>query len=255
MRNKTMHVAIDVDELRVTHVHSDQSILEALVYLECAQRKHVLSANTTSPTFLTVLSTVQLNQLYHNTTCADLPLSFDDIMRLDVIASIVDTMQVPKIVAEELNSQIEIVDDELQEPVDTALQFQYVYGEQVPRILTKCLPTLSAVPATVAQLTTAQQTAAQRRGTETIAVVGPLQQKEATHEPNIIKAPKSGVCAIIWASADEIWEAAGKPVDIAGIKVFLKNLKTTLLARGINKNTISVQIGNWAKTRITRQQI
>lgn len=246
-----MHIAIDVNELCITHVHNDTRILEALVHLECTQRRHVMFVNTASPTFLSLLSTAQLNQLYCNTTGTDFPLSFDDTMRRNLIANVIEEIQVPKINAEELNSQIKIVEDELQEHLNTALQFQYVHGEQIPRILTKCLPALSAAPATVAQLKVTQQTTAQRYN----APVVPTKQIEHRSAVKISKtnedgSPKGKSAFVIWEHANKVWEEAGRPKDRQTVLALRKVMMNNLEKQGLNRNTVSCTLGDWMKAKI-----
>lgn len=60
----------------------------------------------------------------------------------------------------------------------------------------------------------------------------------------------SGAKEIIWAKADDMWSAAGKPTDKGVVLKLRKDIMDALEKDGVNRNSASNELGNWQKARI-----
>lgn len=56
--------------------------------------------------------------------------------------------------------------------------------------------------------------------------------------------------AQIWAVADQMWEAVGKPTDKATVLTLRKAIMDRLEASGIKRTSSSNELGSWQKARI-----
>lgn len=67
----------------------------------------------------------------------------------------------------------------------------------------------------------------------------------------IAGAPRQhSVRPVIWAAADEMWEAAGKPRDIKVVIALRQKIMTALEDKGVKRTSSSTELGNWMKTRL-----
>jgi len=56
---------------------------------------------------------------------------------------------------------------------------------------------------------------------------------------------------VIWSVADQLWGAAGKPVDVKAVLALRKQMMSTLESEhNIKKTTSSTALGDWQKSRI-----
>lgn len=245
-----MHVAIEMNELRITHVHQLADVVGGLVYLESAKLKNILFDDTHADSFLDGLTTLELDKLYLNTTGVPFSPVIDDLTRRQAIAEVINTMQQQTVDREELRQQIEHVEAQLEAPVPTAVQFKYVFGAKVPRVLDGGLFPLHKPPLSADQLAQAAQLAPQRRvpraATQTPATAAPKLQRQARPAA----APVSGNRVAIFAHADKVWEAAGKPMNPAEVLVLRKRMMVELEEQGIKKTTSSTALGDWMKQRL-----
>jgi hypothetical protein len=249
-----MHVAINLDELRVTHIHDDVNILNGLVYLEGARIRNALLHNTASPLFLCTLSQVELGKLYLNLTSKDFPPSFSELARRDVLASVIERLQTPKVREEELDAQIKVVIDYLETPIHTSVQFKYVHGSKKPKILKEGLIAITTAPASEEMLATSAQSAAQRRNVRTALTVAAPVKTPVQPRVRAPRAPgqfRGSIAKAIWEHADDAWEKAGKPVDKKVVLALRKEMMDHLEQQcGLNRNTVSVTLGDWMKDRL-----
>lgn len=64
-------------------------------------------------------------------------------------------------------------------------------------------------------------------------------------------APKRGTAkAIIWQTADKMWEAAGKPMEKGAVLKLRKLVMDELEKEAIKRSSASSELGVWQKTRI-----
>lgn len=244
-----MRVAIDMDKLRVIHVHRIQEILHGLVYLEANAVKSVLFDDTDRAGFLDGMTTLDLTLLFRNLTGQEFPVPCDDLARREAIAAAVLTLK-PRLVDErELELQIEAVRDQLELPPGKAPQFKYVLGAKVPRIEDGGLEALAAGKLKDASFAAAAQLAPQRRTARAAATV------PAAPTPPVARAPAQraagSVAPVIRRVADTMWEAAGKPTDKAVVLELRKKMMAVLeTEHGVKKTSSSTALGAWMKERL-----
>jgi hypothetical protein len=233
-----MHCAIEMTELRLTHFHPIADVVGGLVYLESAKLKHVRFDDTFSPNFLDSLTTLELDKLYLNTTGLPFPPSLDDLARRDALATLIEGLTPQVVDRDELAAQIDAVSDQLEAPVSTATQFKYVLGARVPRELDGGLFPIAAL-------------APQRRSARSASTVPAAQAKRTARPPSERSTvPSGGSRPAIWAHADKVWEAAGKPMNPAEVLVLRKRMMIELEEQGIKKTTSSTALGDWMKQRL-----
>lgn len=246
-----MHAAIELSNMRLTHVHTDSDILGGLVYLESAKLRHVLFDDTQSPNFLDGLTTLELGLLYQNLTGVPFPPTLDDLAKREALAQRIEGVAVVKVNAEELAEQITAVFDELEAPILSAIQYRYVPGARVPRVLDDGLFPLTTAPASAEQLTQAATAAPQRRALRSAAPVAAPAAKPAAPARTGGAVRRGSVAQVIIAHAEKVWEAAGKPTDVdVVLKLRAQMYEDLLSEHGIKKSTSSTTLGGWMKTRL-----
>ena len=66
-----------------------------------------------------------------------------------------------------------------------------------------------------------------------------------------VSAPRAaGTRDLIWKRADELWAAAGKPMDAKVVLQLRKEWMNILEKEGIKRTTCSSEFGNWQKERL-----
>lgn len=246
-----MHCAIELEQLRITHVHTDPDVVSGLAYLESAKLKHVLFDSTESEHFLDGLTTMELNQLYRNTTGTDFPVGVEDLVKRECLAELVAGMGAQRVNREELAAQIDSVIAQLEAPVPTATQYKYVFGAMVPVVLDGGLFPITAPPRNATQIAAAAQQAPQRRKVRAASAVPVQPVKRAQAAASGPSAPSGGARPAIWAHADKVWEEAGKPMNAASVLVLRKRMMAELEEQGIKKTTSSTALGDWMKARLS----
>lgn len=245
-----MKVAVDMDAMRFTHVHTVSNVVHGLVYLEGAKLKTIHFECTDRPGFLSSLTTLELNLLYRNTTGQDFPANLDDLTRREVLAELVEGMTPRDVVEAELDAQIEAVIDQLEAPIATATQFKYVKGALRPMIDDGGLFPLSSKPLTGPQLTSAAQQAPQRRAAPAAPTPAPAPALRAQPARSAPRAHAGSVRPKIWAVADRMWEAAGKPTDKTVVLALRKEMMAELETQGVKRTSSSTALGEWQKERL-----
>jgi hypothetical protein len=247
-----MYVSIDREALQILHVHTDLDICSGLLYLEGTKVQHAGVYNTTKPYFLADLTTLELNLLYLNSTASDFPHNFDDLARREAIAAMIEGMTPRKVLESELDAQINAVVDKLELPRSEALQFRYVPGAKRPAQDDGGLFPLTSQPLTAPQLAKAESVAPQARRARPLATE-PATPPSAPSRPAAAPRTFTGSARpIIWAHADKVWDAAGKPTDPAMILELRKRMMVELEEQGIKKSTSSTALGDWMKDRLAK---
>lgn len=246
-----MRIAVDMENLRITHIHPDVDIIHGLVYLEGAGTKYVLFENTDRAGFLSKLTTLEINLLYRNTTGQDFPAGVDDLTRRQVLAELVDASEPRKVVPDELEVQIQAVSDKLEAPLKDATLFRYVLGARIPAINDGGLFPIKAAPVSAAQLEMAAQVAPQRRELPASPCKAPSPAARPTLARSAPRANGGSVRPVVWAVADRMWEAAGKPAEKGVVLELRKKIMTVLEEEnGVKKTTSSTSLGEWMKARL-----
>lgn len=245
-----MRIAIDMENLWITHIHPDVDVIHGLVELEGAGTKYVLFENTDRAGFLSKLTTLELNLLYRNTTGQDFPSSVEDLTRRQVLAELVDASEYRKVVLDELEAQIQAVSDKLETTFKDATLFRYVFGARIPAINEGDLYPFKAAPVSEAQLEMAAQVAPQQREPPAVPYKAPAPAARPTAPHSAPRANGGSVRPLVWAVADRMWEAAGKPTDKGVVLELRKKMMTVLEENGVKKTTSSTSLGEWMKARL-----
>lgn len=239
-----MFVSINMDDLQFVHKHKDHEVVSALAWLEMPGQS-VMIENTEREYFLAKMTGLDLRLLYKNTTGLDIT-GTDHIVVREMLATLVEEKLKPTFAhLEELQAQIACVEDDLY----AGIPWSYALGARKPA-KQEDLFHLHCAPLDGYEGQQAAIRAPQRRkvrsATPTAATAAPAPQR-----PAVPKQRMSSVRPTIWAVADEMWQAAGKPTD----KTVVLELRKKMMARleeekGIKRTSSSNELGNWMKDRI-----
>jgi hypothetical protein len=243
-----MFVSVDMQKLVFLHKHHDHDTVSGLAWLEAAERS-VLIESTARREFLLKLTDLELRMLYKNTTKSDPPVQTgvdSSVFLRELLATIVDSHMLARLaIREEVEAQCEHVSEDLYK----GIPWSYAIGSKRPAKQRELFP-LAATPVPAATVAQAAQLAPQRRITRAAAAVAPA-PKAAPSAPPAAKVRQSSVRPIIWAVADSMWEAAGKPTDKTVVLELRKKMMSALEAdKGVKRTSSSNELGNWMKARL-----
>jgi hypothetical protein len=229
-----MYIAIDRINMQITHAHPDASIVSGLAYLEAAHVRDVRIESTLREGFLSVFTRAELEQLHLSIT--NHPYTGPDIVK--VLAALCDRFTAPVVNGAELDAQILAVQNKgLSE---RGVSYRYVFGKKLPS------ETLFALPYKMKPLTDAELLAARTREFAPYAPVAPTQTARPAGGPRL-----SGVTAIVWDTADQLWAAAGSPTETPKVLALRKEIMNVLESEhGVKRNTSSNELGKWHKARV-----
>lgn len=237
------YISIDMDNLQVVHKHHDQLTTQALGWLEMPDRS-VMISNIDSAHFLCQLSDLDARMLYFNLTGEKVPLENAMAVR-QMIYMVVEKMLPTIAVMEELQAQINLVEALLYK----GERFKYARGSRKPAQPIELFP-LKGTPLDDAAKAQATQLAPQRLQKRAAPIAAPVSDSV----PVASAAPKqraSSVRPVIWAVADRMWEAAGKPMDKNTVLELRKKMMATLESENaVKKTSSSNELGNWMKARL-----
>ena len=239
-----MFVSIDMDTLQFLHKHHDQFVLNGLSFLECPHHS-VRNENVNSEHFLLGMTPLEIRMLYRNTTGED-PTGTDDRVMREIVAMLVTDHMPPTLALhEEVEAQCKAVEDDLY----NGIPWKYALGAKVPAKHIELFP-IHCKPLDLIDKQKAAQLAPQRRAER--AAPKPRAAAESAPQPApAAKQRASSVRPTIWAVADEMWEAAGKPTD----KTVVLELRKKMMAKleeekGVKRTSSSNELGNWMKARL-----
>lgn len=239
-----MFVSIDMDKLVFLHKHHDHETLSALAFLEACDRS-TLVENTAREHFLLNLSALDARMLYRNTTGQDVTGSPDIVVR-EMLAMLVDDHMKPTLaLLAEVEAQVAAVQDDL----DKGIPWTYSLGAKVPAKAIELFGK-TATALDVNAVDRAATVAPQRRAKRG-APIAPPAPAPAPSASALPKARASSVRPVIWAVADEMWQAAGSPTDKAVVLELRKEMMAELEEKkGVKKTSSSNELGNWMKARL-----
>jgi len=240
-----MYVSIDMQYLRVLHAHQIPGIVHDLVYLECAACDYVLVQDTSSDLFLDQCTEMELKRLYHNLTGGSAAL-WDALAIRHALALQLAAVTPTKVDHTELEAQCECAEKYRAETDRTVLR--YAFGAKVPAQVQELFP-LKAPPLPAWHDST-------QRGTQRVHTPPPPvphdPTKPAPARPAAApRAPGGSTRPRIFKVADEMWEAAGKPMDKDTVLALRKEMMVVLEEQhSIKKTTSSTALGDWMKQRV-----
>jgi hypothetical protein len=239
-----MFVSINMDDLQFVHKHADHETVSALAWLEMPGQS-VTIENTDREFFLAKLTGLDLRMLYKNTTGLDIT-GTDHIVVREMLATLIETkLKTTFAHLAEVEAQIAEVEDDLYK----GIPWSYALGSRKPA-KQEDLFHLHCKPLDAGEATEAAVRAPQRRkvrsATPTAAASAPALQR-----PRAAAMRMSSVRPTIWAVADEMWEAAGKPTDKEVVLALRKEMMARLeTEKSIKRTSSSNELGNWMKSRI-----
>ena len=239
-----MFVSIDMDTLQFLHKHHDQMVLGGLSFLE-APHHSIRNENVNSEHFLLGMTALEIRMLYRNTTGEDPTGSDDRVMREMLAMVATDHMPPTLALAAEVEAQIAAVEDDLH----NGIPWKYALGAKVPAKAMELFP-LHCKPLDAVDKHKCATLAPQRRA----AREAPKPRAPVAPAPSASAAPKqraSSVRPTIWAVADEMWGAAGKPTDKTVVLELRKKMYDVLEEKhGVKRTSSSNELGNWMKDRL-----
>lgn len=248
-----MHVAIDMNKMRVIHVHRVQDILDGLVCLEAANIKDILFENTQQHSFISGLPELEMKILYRNITGEkDVPSA--RLEQRATIAAVIESIS-PQLVDDlELDAQITSVQKQLEGKIGSVPFFKYVLGSRKPKIGTELLSYTKPLDD---KLRDAAKTALQRLQTPAATPVpfAPLTPaaSQKTGVSKQLATPAMGTVAqMVWHVADKVWEVAHRPKDIKIIlQLCTKIIEDLEKEQNVNRTISATFLGEWIKARIS----
>lgn len=239
-----MFVSIDMDTLQFLHKHHDQFTLNGLSFLE-APHHSIRNENVDSEHFLIGMTPLEIRMLYKNTTGEDVTGSDDRVLREMLAMIVADHMPPTLAIQGEVDAQIKAVEDDLY----NGIPWKYALGAKKPAQAMDLFP-LHCKPLDAVDKHKAATLAPQRRA-ERSAPKPRATPESAPSAPAAPKARASSVRPVIWAVADEMWEAAGKPTDKTVVLELRKKMMVELEEKkGVKRTSSSNELGNWMKARL-----
>jgi hypothetical protein len=237
-----MHCSIEMNTLKVLHVSYSAYVTTTLAFLEKLPPPYdILFENTANGSFLHGLTTSELQKLYKNLTDKDIDAGAGNRVIRAAIAHVVNNLPVRQAVNSELQSQYEYT---VENPGPI---YRYVLGSTIPAVPDQGLWPVKGTHLSLAEFEAAQADAARLTEREAPTTAAPA--KQAPSRP--AAAPTGGSRPAIWAHADKVWEAAGKPTDQGVVLKMRKQMMIDLEAEGIKKSTSSTALGDWMKARLS----
>lgn len=239
-----MYVAINMDDLQFAHKHANHETCSALAWLELPH-KSITIEKTDREFFLHGMSALDLRFLYRNTTGEEPPLGTPPLVVREMLATLVeDKLKATWCNAAELEVQISVVEEELEK----GIPWKYALGSRRPTKQEELFP-LTCSPLTSDEVGASAIRAPQRR-----AVVQATPRAAAGEQrptpPHRDPRRASNIRPRIWATADEMWKAAGKPMDKAIVLELRKKMMAVLEEKGIKRTSSSNELGIWMKDRL-----
>lgn len=226
-----MYVLVDRDALVFRHAHHDRAVVSALATIEVAHC--AVTIVEAAQACLAHLTDLELKKLYENTT-GEKWTSFYRPALVQAVDQLALALQPSDVVPYEAIHQagkIALSDQGF---------YRYAKGSYSPARLQALFlpPALTARAAQAAAVTTAGGTASAATPAATVAPAAP------------IAAPRGGNKAIIWDTADRMWDESGRVANLSAVLALRKRMMDTLEGMGVKRSSASSELGNWQKARL-----
>jgi hypothetical protein len=242
-----MYVSIDMENMRFVHKHTEHKVVSMLSWIELAH-VHCRVQPLDHTRDFCGLTDLELFSLYRSHTGVAPGGYGSEGLRVLCLEA---ARMLPESDASswELEIQLRGIPD------DDRGRYRYVKGSMTPAPVDE----LFEVP--VHRVTVAPQVVAGAR-TATPAPVPhtpiplPPGRDRTPGAPVVPRAPPAAPTARgagrekIWAVADRMWEAAGKPMAVATVLDLRKKMMDVLEAEGTKRTSASSELGNWMKARV-----
>jgi hypothetical protein len=228
-----MYVLVDRDKLVFRHAHPDHAVVSALSTIEVAHcAVCILPAD---PACMNTFTDLELRMLYQNTTGKKLEGYFRPAL-CKAVAELAMGLPVSDVNPFEVKQQASKIS------INDAGFYRYVKGAYTPARLQELFEpeALVAVPGA----TPASVPPAPPGATPASTPAAPIAP------PATIAAPRGGNKAVIWATADVMWEQGGKVREVKAVLELRKRIMDQLEQQGIKRTSASSELGNWQKVRL-----
>lgn len=240
-----MRLVIDTEALVFLPIkHPDLYVCANLAWIECYPGQHYL-ITTLDEAFLTGLTDLEKMILYKHTT-NETAVHIGKRLR-NVLLEIASRIPVREVNAFELDLQA------AQVPELRSERYLYNYGSTKPAVQ----PNLFKLePLKFSKASNESEIAG---SAPLVAPSAPIRVPATTLAPNpgaargaAPSAPRqANVAGVIWAVADQHWEAAGKPLDTKVLLALRRKIMDDLEEKhGTKRVTSSNELGRWMKTKI-----
>lgn len=245
-----MYVVIDRDRMCFLYKHPNPWLLADLILIECPDASIEIQP-CDGPNFLSEFTDLELKLLYNHTTGAE-QKHYGANLRA-VLTELVYRMDLFDGIDTEVAAQAQWCDEAKSDE-----SFVYVKKSNRPcKADPGQQPAPIKVPVFAKEVEIAKMgrnAAAALYGTAPRATVAPITApaSAALRTARAPSAPRAGgVREVIWKVADQLWEAAGKPIDKSQILVLRKEMMRVLEEEHqVKRTSSSNELGNWQKARI-----
>lgn len=248
-----MYISLNKSSMRFYHKHPSMIVVLNLVDIELSHKDDsVMITAFDKVTFFDDFTEAELQLLYRNTTGkTEVPVHGDALKA--VICALADRLPVTDANAWETALQASYVRGK------EGISFSYAKGANFP-ISQQVLWEPNHLTADSTVLDSALQNSGKHnrahRPAESAAVSSAPRVGYATPQPpTIARAPAisqqrtRGVREKVWATADRMWEEAGKPGSKEEILMLRRKIMDVLEADGVKRNSSSNELGNWQKSK------
>lgn len=249
-----MYISLNKSDMRFYHKHQWMIVVMNLVDIELSHKDDaVMITAFDKVAFFDDFTQTELELLYRNTSGKqDVPF-YGDALKA-VICALADKLPVTDANAWETALQASYVRGK------EGLAFSYAKGSNLP-ISQQALWAQEPLLATdeILQLAlsdTAKHNRRHRPAESSAASSAPRvgyatpQPPSVTGTPAISTQRTRGVREKVWATADKMWEEAGKPASKEEILLLRRKIMDVLEVDGIKRNSSSNELGNWQKSKL-----
>lgn len=241
-----MYISLDRKKNRFLHKHTSPRVVADLVSIEAGSR-HVDIFPIDCSGVLRGLTETELQSLWRNTTGQGDSAHHGDALR-SVLAEVANRFPTTDVNSYEADVQAKWVETFR----DDDGAFKYLRGSSKPA---KAPDKLEAPP--LVTLTEEEATNASRRraAPAPLPATGEAVGTGARPAPRpvriVVQAQRAGKTSmLIFETADQLWEEAGKPKDMPSVLAVRKKVMDQLERSGIKRTTCSSTLGAWQKARI-----
>lgn len=232
------YVSIDRTNMRFLHKHDEYSVVADVSYIEAPHVSLVVTPVDHMP-FLSMLTDFEARLLYYNTTGQ--ATAFDGSALRSILQELAGRL--PNIDADKgkAHLQAEYLG------IENKIPHLYVKGADKPALRENIFQ-----PGLSARAHNDEQSLAAKAA---LQVPNPAPVKSNADSKMPARrvnsgAPVGGIRAAIWAKADQMWALAGKPMGKSEILLLRRGVMDELEKEGVNRNTASVELGNWQKVKM-----
>jgi len=244
-----MYILIDRERMVLLHKHASLYVLADVAWIECHNSAYCIFGVDDATGFRD-FTDMELRMLYHNITGLDYGNRFNRTQLLQILYDLTSRISESDINAVEAERQAEHVAE------GDERKWIYVRGAkrpaEKPDLFAPACRRASRSESEEERAKAGELPALKRKVRPRSPSTGGDRPAPATQQraPGA-SGPKRGTAkAIIWATADKLWEEAGKPTDKPTILALRKQIMDTLENdEAIKRASSSSELGVWHKTR------